>query len=100
MTENKGLFESVLDFSFRECLTTRNLNFIYGLHLLVGLIASVALVVNGFRDSTSQGLLMLIVGIVGFFFWTLYVRIACETLLAIFRIADAAAPTRWSSEQH
>jgi hypothetical protein len=46
----------------------------------------------GFRDSTSQGLLMLVVSVVGFFFWTLYVRMILETLLAIFKIADAASP--------
>ena len=88
----KGFFESLLDFSFRQNVTPRALAFIYGLHLLAGLIATVVLVVNGFRDSTPQGLLMLVVSIVGFFFWTLYVRIVLETLQAIFRIADAASP--------
>lgn len=92
MTEGKGFFESLLDFSFRESVTARSLALIYGLHLLAGLIAAVVLVVNGFRDSTSQGLLMLVISVVGFFFWILYVRIVLETLLAIFRIADAAAP--------
>jgi len=88
----KGLFESLLDFSFHEYMTPRSLAFIYGLHLLAGLIAAVVLVANGFRDSTSQGLLMLVIAIVGFFFWSLYVRIILETLQAIFRIADAASP--------
>ena len=88
----KGFFESLLDFSFRDYVTPRGLAFIYGLHLFAGLIAAVVLVANGFRDSTSQGLLMLVVSIVGFFFWTLYVRIILETLQAIFRIADAASP--------
>ena len=87
----KSLFEGLLDFSFREYVTPRNLAFIYGLHLLAGLIAAVVLVANGFRDSTSQGLLMLVVSIVAFFFWTLYVRVALEALQAIFRIADAAS---------
>ena len=87
---NKGFFESLLDFSFRDLVTPQSLALLYGLHLLAGLIAAVVLVVNGFRDSTSQGLLMLVIGIVGFFFWTLYVRIVLETLQAIFRIADGA----------
>lgn len=99
MGDGKGLFESLLDFSFRECVTARNLKFLYGLHLLVGLIVAVAVVVTGFRDTTSQGLLMLVVAIVGFFFWMLYVRIALETLFAIFRIADAAAPMHGGSER-
>ena len=88
----KGFFESLLDFSFRDLVTPHSLAFLYGLHLLAGLIAAVVLVANGFRDTTSQGLLMLVICIVGFFFWTLYVRIILETLQAIFRIADAASP--------
>lgn len=88
----KGFLESLFDFSFREWMTPRSLTFIYGLHLLAGLIAAVVLVANGFRDTTSQGLLMLVICIVGFFFWTLYVRIILETLQAIFQIAAAAAP--------
>ncbi len=35
---------------------------------------------------------MLVVSVVGFFFWTLYVRIILETLRAIFKIAEAASP--------
>jgi hypothetical protein len=88
----KGFLESLLDFSFRENVTPRSLPFIYGLHLLAGLIAAVVLVANGFRDTASQGLVMLVICIVGFFFWTLYVRIILETLQAVFRIADAASP--------
>lgn len=88
----KGFFESLFDFSFREWVTPRSLALIYGLHLLAGLIAAVVLVANGFRETTSQGLLMLVISVVGFFFWTLYVRIVLETLQAIFRIADAASP--------
>jgi hypothetical protein len=88
----KGFFESLLDFSFRDLVTPHSLAFLYGLHLLAGLIAAVVLVANGFRDSTSQGLLMLVISIVGFFFLTLYVRIILETLQAIFRISDAASP--------
>lgn len=99
MAERKGLFESLLDFSFRECITTQNLKFLYGLHLLVGLIAAVALVVSGFREATAQGLLALIIGVVGLFFWILYVRITLEALVALFRIADAAAPSGGVREQ-
>jgi hypothetical protein len=36
MAEGKGFFESLLDFSFRECVTISNRKLLYGLHLLVG----------------------------------------------------------------
>ena len=92
MAEGKGFFESLLDFSFRECVTTNNRRLLYGLHLLVGLIAAVAVVVVGFQTSPTQGLINLIGALLGFFFWTLYVRIVLESLLALFRIAEAASP--------
>jgi ABC-type amino acid transport system permease subunit len=93
MAEGKGFLESLLDFSFRDCVTTNNRKFLYGLHLLVGLIAAVAIVVVGFQTSPTQGLINLIGALVGFFFWILYVRIALEFLLDVFRIAEAASPS-------
>ena len=93
MAEEKGFFESLLDFSFRDCITTNNRKFLYGLHLLVGLIGTVAFVVVGFQTSPTQGLIILIGGMVGLFFWILYIRITLEFLLAVFRIAEAAAPS-------
>jgi hypothetical protein len=48
LAEGNGFFESSLDFSFRECVTTNNRRFLYGLHLLAGLIVAVAVVVVGF----------------------------------------------------
>jgi hypothetical protein len=93
MTEGKGLFESLLDFSFRESVITNHGKFLYGLHLLVGLIAAVVFVVVGFQTSPTQGLINLIGASVGLFLWILYVRIALEFLLAVFRIAEAASPS-------
>lgn len=89
----KGFFESLLDFSFRDCVTTNNRKLLYGLHLLVGLIGAVAFVVVGFQTSPTQGLINLIAALVGLFFWILYVRIVLEFLLAVFHIAEAASPS-------
>lgn len=94
MREGNGFFESLMDFSFRECVTVNSKRFLYGLHLLVGLVAAVAFVVMGFQTSPTQGLIDLIAAVVGFFFWVLYVRIWLEFLLAVFRIAEAASPSR------
>lgn len=92
MAEGKGLFESLVDFSFREHVTTRNVKFLYGLHLLLGLIAAVAGVVMQFQaGGATQGLLALLLAVIGYFLWMLYVRITLEFLLAVFRVAESAA---------
>lgn len=91
MPEEKGLLESLLDFSFHEKVGKRFVKFLYALHLFAGLVAAIALTVNGFQASPAQGLLALIVGVVGLFFWTLYVRVTLELLVAVYGMAENIA---------
>jgi hypothetical protein len=42
MPEAKGMWEELMDFSFRTYATPRMLKFLYAMHLLVGLVAGVA----------------------------------------------------------
>ena len=99
MPEAKGVWEGLMDFSFRVYATPKMLKFLYGIHLLVGLIAAVAWVVLSFQQAPVQGLLALLGALAGYFFWILYCRVALEVLAALFRMADAIAPDRGSSQQ-
>ena len=94
MAAEKGILESLMDFSFQTYATPRMLKFLYGLHLLGGLIAAVVLVVTQFEQAPVQGLLAILWALVGYVFWILYCRVALEALGALFRIAEAAAPNR------
>ena len=89
-----GMWEGLMDFSFRAYATPRMLKFLYALHLLVGLIAGVAWVVLAFQQAPVQGLLAILGAVVGYFFWILYCRVVLEVLAAVFRMADAIAPDR------
>lgn len=91
MSEGKGFFERLLDFSFQYFITQRYAKFLYGIHLLLGLIGGTWLVFNGFQTSTSQGLLTLLLALVGYFLWILYMRVTLEFLVAMFRTADNIA---------
>jgi hypothetical protein len=51
-------------------------------------------VFNAFQVSTPQGLLILSFAVVGYFFWTLYVRVTIESLVTAFRTADNIARAR------
>lgn len=94
MTEARGMWEGLMDFSFRTYATPRMLKFLYGLHLLAGLIAAVACVVLAFQQTPAQGLVTLLAAILAYFLWILYCRIMLEVLSAIFRMAEAIAPDR------
>lgn len=89
--EGKGFFERLLDFSFQHFITQKYAKLLYGIHLLLGLIVGTWYVFNGFQTSTSQGLLSLLLAVVGYFLWILYLRVALEFLVAMFRTAEDIA---------
>jgi uncharacterized protein DUF4282 len=83
-----GLIENLMDFSFQRLVTPRLLKLLYGVHLLIGLIAAVWFVFSGFQTSTSNGLLALILSVPAMLLWIVYCRIAVELLAAVFRAAQ------------
>lgn len=99
MPEAKGIWDGLMDFSFRLYATPRMLKFLYAVHLLAGLVAAVAWVVVSFQQAPVQGLLALLTALVGFFFWILYCRVILEVLAAVFRVTAAIAPDHPTQEQ-
>jgi len=99
MSEQKGFFELLMDFSFQHWMTARYANLVYALHLLAGLIVAIWQVFNGFQVSPSQGLLVLLLAVVLYFFWILYVRIGLEFLVGVYRTADTIIRTSGSSRE-
>lgn len=83
-----GLIENLMDFSFRRLVTPRMLKMLYGVHLLIGLVAAIWFVFTGFQNSPSSGLLALIGGCAAMLLWIVYCRIVVELLAAIFRAAQ------------
>ncbi len=91
MENEKGVIEGLMDFSFSVLVTSRMTKLLYGLHLFLGLVVAVAVVLNGFRVSTDQGLLMLILAMLGLAFWVLYLRVLLEVLVVVFRMGEDLA---------
>ena len=84
----KGLIENLMDFSFQRVVTPRMLKMLYGVHLLMGLIAAIWFVFYGFQTSTSNGLLALILCCAGLALWIVYCRVIVELLAIVFRAAQ------------
>ena len=88
LPRGNGLIENLMDFSFQRFVTPRMLKILYGVHLLIGLIAAVWYVFNGFQISTPNGLLALILACAAMLFWIVYCRIVVELLAVVFRAAQ------------
>jgi hypothetical protein len=87
VAREKNLIENLMDFSFERMVTPRMLKMLYGLHLLIGLVAAIWFVFNGFQASTSNGLLALIIGFAAMLLWIVYCRVVVELLAVVFRAA-------------
>jgi hypothetical protein len=87
IAREKNFIENLMDFSFERMVTPRMLKMLYGLHLLIGLVAVIWFVFNGFQNSTASGLLALIVGFAAMLLWIVYCRIVVELLAVVFRAA-------------
>jgi hypothetical protein len=85
----KSLIENLMDFSFQRMLTPRMLKMLYGVHLLIGLVAAIWFVFSGFQTSTSNGLLALIISFAAMLLWIIYCRVVVELLAVVFRAAQA-----------
>jgi Domain of unknown function (DUF4282) len=88
LPREKSLIENLMDFSFERMLTPRMLKILYGVHLLIGLVAAVWFVFTGFQTSTSNGLLALILGFAALLLWIVYCRVIVELLAVVFRAAQ------------
>jgi len=91
MAEDKGFFEILLDFSFQHCVIYKYSKLLYAVHLLLGLIVAIWAVFSGFQVSQSQGLVTLLLAVVAYVLWIVYVRVAIEFLVAMFRTAENIA---------
>ena len=90
----KNLIENLMDFSFERMLTPRMLKMLYGVHLLIGLVAAIWFVFSGFQTSTSNGLLALIISFAAMCLWIVYCRVIVELLAVVFRAAQVITNTQ------
>jgi hypothetical protein len=88
LPREKSLIEQVMDFSFQRMVTPRMLKMLYGVHLLIGLVAAIWFVFSGFQTSTSNGLLALVISSAAMLLWIVYCRVAVELLAVVFKTAQ------------
>jgi len=86
--EQKSFFEILFDLSFTEFVTTRLIKLIFVLGVIFSALGALFLIVGGFRVGFGRGVIMLILSPVAFFLYVLAVRVWCEMIIAVFRIAE------------
>jgi hypothetical protein len=88
LMDEKGFFGRLFDMSFMEFVTIRIITILYALGIAGSVLVSTAFIVTGFSSGAGRGILFLILSPVVFLLCVLVVRIWCEMVIAMFRIAE------------
>ncbi|HOW96383.1 MAG TPA: DUF4282 domain-containing protein [Kiritimatiellia bacterium] len=87
--EEKSFLETLFDLSFTEFVTTRLIKVVYVIGIIGAALAGLQRVYLAFRFSGfGSGLLSLVVTPILFLVVVLLIRIWCEMIIAVFRIAE------------
>ena len=88
--EAKGLFDSLLDFSFNTVVTLKIIKLLYIASIVVAGLGTLGWIGTAWR---SHSIFLfpgtLILAPILFFFYVVSARVALEVVMAIFRIADS-----------
>jgi len=84
----KGSIGMLFDLSFTEFVTTRLIKVLFVIGIIFAAIGAIALIVSGFGSGAAVGILFLILSPLVFFFYVLIVRVWCEIIIVVFRIAE------------
>lgn len=85
---NKGAIGMLFDMSFTEFVTTRVIKVLFIIGIIFAIIATITLIVGGFGNGKVMGILFLILSPLVFLLYVLLIRIWCEIIIVLFRIAE------------
>ncbi len=86
--QNQGSFGLLFDLSFTEFVTTRVVKILFVIGVICAAISGFSFIVAGFGASFIRGLLFLLLSPAVFLIGVVLVRIWCEMVIVIFRIAE------------
>ena len=86
-----NFIRALFDFSFSEFIATRVAKVLYGIYLVLAVIAALAIIVVGFTISAGIGFLALVIAVILFLIYVSVARTWAELVIVVFRIADQTA---------
>jgi len=96
----KGFFRSLFDLSFTSMVTTTVMKLIYVLSLIFVALIILAATLAAFHQSSELGALtLLVIAPVASLAWIVFIRMALEFRVALFRVMETNAELVWLKRQ-
>ncbi|MDY6821177.1 MAG: DUF4282 domain-containing protein [Deferribacterota bacterium] len=97
--EEKGFFQSLFDFEFKELITKRVISVLYIILIIASAIFALGIIIDGFTDSFFWGLVKLvIVAPLSFLIMVVLSRVVLEIVMVLFKISDDISRLSQSEE--
>ena len=84
----KSAIGMLFDLSFTEFVTTRAIKLLFIIGVVFAAIGALGLIVGGFSSGAGKGMLVLVLSPLVFILYVFFVRISCEMIIVVFRIAE------------
>ena len=88
MEADKGFIGRLFDFSFSEFVTAKVIPLLFGIGIVLQAFAVLSMIVGRFRGGFWGGLLFLIISPAIYLLMVLMIRIWCELVIVVFKIAE------------
>lgn len=85
---DKGFFGSLFDMSFDHYVTPKIISVVYALLMILIGLSTVTYAFSGFAEGTTYGLITLVTSPIVFLLGLIGVRIYCELVIALIKIAQ------------
>lgn len=85
---NKSSFGMIFDLSFTEFVTTHVIKVLFVIGVIFAGLSSLGIIIAGFADGAASGIFALLLAPIVFMIYVLLIRIWCELIVVIFRIAE------------
>lgn len=86
--QDKSSIGLLFDLSFTEFITTRIIKILFVIGVVFSVFWTLIFIVGCFKASAVLGILFLILSPIVFLIWVLFVRVWCEIIIVVFRIAE------------
>lgn len=88
MARQRGFFDKLFDFSFSEFVAVQIIGVVYAIGLILLGLAALGIIIAGFSQGFTSGIVTLVVAPLAFFLYVILLRIGLEGFVAAIRTAE------------
>lgn len=88
MTQSRGFFSKLFDFSFSQFVAIQIVGIVYGIGIVLAGLTALGAIISGFSNSLLAGLGAVVISPIIFLVYVIFFRLGLEAFIASIRTAE------------